>query len=250
MWNIGTYLGAAQLLGMLALTFAAVLALAHVSGFRSGAGRDHLEIDLEEAFEAMAVGAVGSVVVLVTLGRLGPTDPPDQWIRLIAIQTVPLSIGAALGNALLADNGSLGSESGNSRSSEARALLTDVAATAFGAFFLAFNIAPTEEVQLVASDASLMHLVAIIVLSLVIAYGVVFEAEFVGIGRRRAQAGPFQRPITETTLSYCVSLGVAAAMLLLLGRMEIGDPIRDVVAQTVVLGLPAAIGGAAGRLVV
>jgi uncharacterized membrane protein len=32
--------------------------------------------------------------------------------------------------------------------------------------------------------------------------------------------------------------------------MEIGDPIRDVVAQTVVLGLPAAIGGAAGRLVV
>lgn len=250
MWNIGTYLDAWQILGMLALTFVAVLALAHVSGFRGGAARDHLATDLEEAVEALAVGAVGSLAVLVALARLGPGDPPDQWIRLVALQTVPLSIGAALGNALLADQGSLGKSDASNEGSEARALITDVAATGFGAFFLAFNIAPTEEVQRLASEASLAHLVALIGLSLVVGYAIVFEAEFIGIGRRRAQLGPFQHPLTETTLSYCVSLGVAALMLVALGRLELGDPVRDIVAQTVVLGLPATIGGAAGRLVV
>ena len=250
MWNIGTYLGAWQLMAMLALTFVALIALAHVSGFRSGAARDHVATDLEEAVEALAVGAIGSVVVLVALGRLGPADPLDQWVRFIALQTVPLSVGAALGNALLADRGSLGNGRAAKRGSAGSALLADVAATAFGAFFLSFNIAPTEEVRLLASEVSLVHLVALIVLSLVIGYAIVFEAEFIGIGRRRAQAGPFQHPITETTLSYCVSLGVAALTLVALGRMELGDPVRDLVAQTIVLGLPATIGGAAGRLVV
>lgn len=250
MWNIGTSLAAWQLIGMLALTFVALIALAHVSGFRAGAARDHFATDLEEAVEALAVGAIGSVVVLVALARLGPTDPLDQWIRFTALQAVPLGIGAALGNALLADRGSLGNGQTANKGSEARALLVDVAATAFGAFFLCFNIAPTEEVQLLASEASLVHLVALIVLSLLIGYAIVFEAEFIGVGRRRAQAGPFQHPITETTLSYCVSLGVAALTLVVLGRMELGDPVRDLVAQTVVLGLPATIGGAAGRLVV
>jgi len=249
-WNIGTYLDAGQLMTMLVVTFAAVLALAHVSGFRSDAGKHRFASDLEQGIEALAVGAVGSLVVLLALGRLGPGDPPDQWIRFVALQTVPLSVGAALGNAFLAEGGGLGGNDQKRPPSAARALATDVGATAFGAFFLAFNIAPTEEVQLLASEASPGHLVALIVLSLVIGYAIVFEAEFLGIGRRRAQTGPFQRPIIETTLSYCVSLAVAAGMLFLLGRMELGDPIRDLVAQTVVLGLPATVGGAAGRLVV
>ena len=250
MWNIGSSLGVWHLMALLALTFFALIALAHVSGFRSDAAKDHFATDVEEAVEALAVGAIGSVVVLVALARLGPADPLDQWVRFIALQTVPLSVGAALGNALLADRGSLGNDDAASEGSEARAVIVDVAATAFGAFFLCFNIAPTEEVQLLASEATLIHLVALMVLSLLIGYAIVFEAEFIGIGKRRAQAGPFQHPITETTLSYCVSLGVAALTLMALGRMELGDPLRDIVAQTVVLGLPATIGGAAGRLVV
>jgi len=82
-----------------------------------------------------------------------------------------------------------------------------------------------------------------------VGYAIVFEAEFLGIGKRRAQIGPFQRPSAETTLSYCVALLVSAGILFLLGRVELGDPIRDIVAQTIVLGLPATVGGAAGRLV-
>jgi len=249
-WLIALSLDAVQLLLLLALTFVASLALAHVSGFRNDAKAHRFTSDLEQAVEALAVGAVGSLVILFALARLGPEDPPERWLAMIALQTVPLAIGASLGNAFLSDSGSrLGDERGGSQSSW-RALGTDVAATAFGAFFLCFNIAPTEEVRLLAAELGLGHLVGLIVLGLLIGYAIVFEAEFVGIGSRRAQKGPFQQPVTETALSYCVSLAVAGAILLLLGRIELGDPLRDVVAQIIVLGLPATIGGAAGRLVV
>ena len=235
---------------LLALTFVASLALAHVSGFRTDAKAHRFTSDLEQAVEALAVGAVGSLVILVALARLGPGDPAARWLGMIALQSVPLAIGAALGNAFLSDSGSRLGDEGAGPQSSWRALGTDVAATAFGAFFLCFNIAPTEEVQLLAAELGLAHLVALIVLGLLIGYAIVFEAEFVGIGSRRAQQGPFQQPITETALSYCVSLAVALAILVLLGRVELGDPLRDVVAQTIVLGLPATVGGAAGRLVV
>lgn len=227
-----------------------MLALARVSGFRNDAGKHRFSSELEQAVEALAVGAVGSLVVLVALARLGPGDPPDNWVRMVALQTVPLSIGAALGNAFLADRGSRVGDGQGKPASAWQALGVDVAATAFGAFFLCFNIAPTQEVMVLASEIGLAHLIALIALSLGIGYAVVFEAEFVGVGSRRAQLGPFQKPITETALSYVVSLAVAAVVLILLGRVELGDPIRDVVAQTIVLGLPATIGGAAGRLVV
>jgi len=248
-WNIGTYLDAGQLLLFLGLAFVVVFALSHMSGFRLAPDRHRFSVDLEETVQALAVGAVGGLVVMVSLARLGPDDPPEQWARLVALQTVPLSIGAALGNAFLAEGGSRVSGDDPPPAAAWKALGADVLATAFGAFFVCFNIAPTEEIQLLASEMSPLHLVALIGLSLVVGYAIVFEAEFLGIGRRRAQTGPFQQPVTETVLSYCVALMVAAGLLFLLGRVEPGDPIRDVVAQTIVLGLPATIGGAAGRLV-
>ena len=248
-WNIGAYLDAGQLLAFLAFAFLAAFGLSHMSGFRLQADQHRLSTDLEEAVEALAVGAVGALIVMVTLARLGPDDPPEHWVRLVALQAIPLSIGAALGNAFLAEGGSRVSGEDAPPGSAWSALGVDVLATAFGAFFVCFNIAPTEEVQLLASQMSPAHLIALMALSLAIAYAIVFEAEFLGIGRRRAQIGPLQRPLAETTLSYCVALLVAAGLLFLLGRVEPGDPARDIVAQAVVLGLPATIGGAAGRLV-
>lgn len=225
-----------------------MLGLAHISGFRDEREGHGIAKDLEQAVQALAVGAIGSLVMLLALDRLGPEDPADRWFRLIALQAVPLSFGAALGNAFLRDRGSRLGDGNGAETSPWRALGADVAATAFGAFFLSFNIAPTEEVQLLATHASAAHLIALIALSLVIGYAIVFEAEFVGIARRRSQPGPFQRPVTETALSYCVSLLVAGGTLLVLGRLDLSDPLRDIVAQIIVLGLPATIGGAAGRL--
>jgi uncharacterized membrane protein len=56
--------------------------------------------------------------------------------------------------------------------------------------------------------------------------------------------------VPETLLAYIVSLLAALIALYLFDRVEIGDSIGQVVSETLVLGLPAAVGGAAGRVAV
>jgi uncharacterized membrane protein len=78
----------------------------------------------------------------------------------------------------------------------------------------------------------------------------VFAAGFTTQQRRLQQQGLFQRPITETVLSYLLSLGAAALMLWFFQRLDFQDPWISWLEQSMLLGLPATIGGAAGRLTV
>ena len=66
--------------------------------------------------------------------------------------------------------------------------------------------------------------------------------------RRRQSPGPFQRPITETVLAYLTSLATAAGALWLFGQIEPGEDWFVAFTKVVVLGLPASIGAAAGRI--
>jgi putative integral membrane protein (TIGR02587 family) len=116
-----------------------------------------------------------------------------------------------------------------------------------GALFLSFSIAPTDEISMLAAELDYAHALALIALSLLVTYVIVFASGF-GTGQHEQQ-GPFQSPLTETVLAYVLSLLVALAALFLFDRIEWGDPLAEIVAMVLVLGLPA-VGGAAGRLVV
>jgi putative integral membrane protein (TIGR02587 family) len=79
---------------------------------------------------------------------------------------------------------------------------------------------------------------------------VVFEAGFADAKKRREQKGLFQRPLTETVVSYLVALVMSALMLFLFQNLHLADPWTVSLSHVIVLGLPAAVGGAAGRLAV
>jgi putative integral membrane protein (TIGR02587 family) len=84
--------------------------------------------------------------------------------------------------------------------------------------------------------------------SLLISYGIVFEANFADQQRRRQQQGIFQQPISETVASYLVSLIAAGFMLWFFQQLSFADPWPMWLSHTLILGLPATVGGAAGRL--
>jgi putative integral membrane protein (TIGR02587 family) len=164
---------------------------------------------------------------------------------------VPLCIGAAVANAIFGPHGERsreGDEQSGGEQSVGEAFIADFGATIIGAIFLAFSIAPTDEVPMLAAELDFGHALALIALSLLLTYIIVFASGF-GTGQHE-QRGPFQSPLTETVLAYLLSLLVALAALYLFDRIEWGDPLGDILAQVLVLGLPAAVGGAAGRLVV
>jgi putative integral membrane protein (TIGR02587 family) len=93
-------------------------------------------------------------------------------------------------------------------------------------------------------------LLATIVASLLISYGIVFVAGLTNQARRYQQKGLFHRPINETLVAYIISLMAGLLMLWFFHQLSLDDPWTLWLSHAIVLGLPATIGGAAGRLVV
>lgn len=250
MWWIGTTAELWKLLLFLGLAVLISLGLARsrTGGFKEDTG---LFATIEQAVDGVAVGLVGAVVVLAVLNRIQASDPLESILGKVIVQTVPLSIGAAVANAIFGRHGERnreGSERGEESQTAMQAFLADFSATIIGAIFLAFSIAPTDEVPMLAAELDYAHQLALIGLSLALSYIIVFASGF-GTGQHE-QAGAFQSPVTETVMAYVLSLLVVLIALFLFDQIEWGDPLGHIVAMVLVLGLPATIGGAAGRLVV
>jgi putative integral membrane protein (TIGR02587 family) len=131
-----------------------------------------------------------------------------------------------------------------------RAVVIDLAAGFAGALILGLAIAPTEEVPMLATEIPVLYLPLVILFSLALTYAIVFEAGFRGRERRWQAPGPFHRPATETVLAYVTALLTSAGLLWLYGQIDVGSDGFVAFTHVLVLGLPAAIGAAAGRLAV
>lgn len=249
MWWIGEYRSRPHLLGFLALAFLANTALARLSGFRSDV-RPSLRREAAEAIEAMGVGTLTSFVVLVSLGQVDVGTSLYSLAGMVAVQVVPLSLGATVGNLVFDPETGRAGDGDTPARSPLWELLNDVSATFAGALFLGFAIAPTEEIPMIAAGLTLLHVFALVFLTLFASYLIVFASGFDPSHRGRHVGGLFQRPFSETMLSYVVSLAAALVLLYGFGQIELGDPLYWTLTQMIVLGVPAAIGGAAGRVVV
>lgn len=60
----------------------------------------------------------------------------------------------------------------------------------------------------------------------------------------------FQHPLAETTMTCAISLMVSFGLLALLGQREVMSYPSTAIAAVLALGLPAIVGGVAGRLIV
>lgn len=253
MWWIGEYLGTPHLLGLLLFALLINYALASVGGFRRN---QPVMGNLEEALDAVAIGAAVSVLVLAVLNRISWSEPFESNLGVIILQTVPLSIGASVSNILFAkveDNGEDERQSHQrdraKNSTVFQRTLTDIGATVAGAIIIGFSIAPTEEIPMLANEMGWLNELAIVATSLLITYAIVFASGFDPQGEIQDH-GIFQHPVSETTISYVVSLALSFIMLMLFDQVSIDNPLSNTVSQVLVLGLPASIGGAAGRVAI
>lgn len=251
-WWVGSHTSPAQMLLVLALLGVPVLALNKTTGFRLT--RDVRTRDAAaDTIEALAVGIVVTGVVLVLLREIGPDTALRTALGKVVYEAVPFCLGVGVARHFLhggradPDDDDTGSRS----KGPARALhptLSDLGATTLGAAFISLSIAPTDEVPMIASAMSPQWLLLLVAVTLLASYAIVFAAGFHRQEARHAQEGPFQWPVTETVVSYLVSLVVALLLLWLFQRGV--RPNADLLTRAIVLGFPAAVGGAAGRLAV
>lgn len=248
-WWAGQRTTPVRSLVVLAVCYASLLVLHRVSGFREDSDVTFGDA-ARDAAEALALGLVLTAGVLVLLREITTDTPTGVALSKIVYQSVPFGLGVGVARVLLLDDGE-GDDGGGDSGGDGdgwRGTLSDLGATLLGAVFVGMAIAPTDEIPMLESQMDDQWVLALLGASLVISYVVVFVAGFSGEEQRRQHEGFLQHPLTETVVCYLLALVAAAAMLWLFNRA--GGPADVTLNRTVVLGLPTAIGGAAGRLAV
>ncbi|MCF4966460.1 TIGR02587 family membrane protein [Nostoc sp. CMAA1605] len=251
-WWVGSLVKAQLMMSAIALMFVVVFLLNKTEGFRKIQRRKRPYESITDTIEAIAIGIICSALMLILLREITIATSLKEAIGKIIFESVPFTFGVALANQFLGEsnNNQESSHNNHQKPSNLNATFADLGATLIGATVIAFNIAPTDEVTMIVAAVSAPWLLAIMAASLVISYAIVFQAGFSDQQKRKQQKGIFQRPLSETVISYLVSLIASAFMLWFFHKLSFSNPWSMWLENTLILGLPATIGGAAGRLAI
>ena len=240
MWWLGFSMAQWKLALLLLVTIPLLIGLSHYMGFEETFG---LKDDALDALVALAIGFFSAAVTLGVFAVLQTSMSAEEIIGKISIQAVPGSIGAMFAQSELG---------GNYKKRQERrrhaGYFGELFIMAAGALFLAFNVAPTEEIVLIGHQMSPWHSIALVLLSLFIMHAFVYSVEFQG-------SVPIPEGITRrsifvryTVVGYAVVLLMSAYILWTFGRID-DLAMGQVPSILIVLGFPAAVGAAAARLI-
>jgi putative integral membrane protein (TIGR02587 family) len=243
MWSIGLYVHPLRLLLFIAANFLVLVLLSRFGGFeRTASARE----DMLDALAAYAVGTVSSVAILTLFGLLDTQMALDELVGMIAIQAVPGSFGAMIARKQLTAGEPDDDEEKAARSAGYGGQLFLMLA---GALFLAFNVAPTEEMILIGYKMSPWHSLVLMLASMLLLHLLVFAVGFAGQEDAPEGYGVVRRFLVFTVPGYAIALAVSLYVLWTFGRVD-GNTVQTVSGTVVVLGFPAATGAAIARLVV
>lgn len=237
MWDTGSTIASAKLLVLLGLAFAVVVGYNAIAGFRRERSIPELLID---AAQGIGISVVIAASALLVLGRLEPELGFGVIVGRVGLLTIPVAFGTSLAASVL-------SEPEKGASEEPVGPIGRLIVAGGGAVYFALNVAPTDEVRILGSEAGWPLLLVAVGTSLMIGLIFVFEAGVSGgRGHDRGET-PLQGPYGETIAAYAVALGVSAVLLWAFGLTD-GVSLRGIVGEVVMLGIVASIGAATGRL--
>jgi putative integral membrane protein (TIGR02587 family) len=240
MWWLGFYMDESRLALLLIVTIPLLIGLSHYMGFEDTFG---FKDDALDAFVALAVGFVAGTATLSLFSVIGLDMSAREIIGKISIQAVPGSIGAMFAQSELG---------GKDRKKEQKRRHAgyggEIFIMAAGALFLAFNVAPTEEMLLIAHQMSVCHSIALALVSLLVMHAFVYALEFHGTASIPPETRFWSVFLRYTIVGYAVALLMSLYILWTFGRTD-GLAFTQTVSILVVLGFPSAVGVAAARLI-
>ncbi len=248
MWFLGFYVHPLRLLVLCTLNLPMLVLLAHYIGFEKSISWGAA---CRDAITAYGLAIVVSAGFLLLFNVFGAQATPQTIAATIALQAVPASIGALLGRS------QLGGTSDDTEDDEDEDNGGEVMDTGYwrelfmmvvGALFLNLNVAPTDEMNLIAFKLTPVHTLLMVVISIVLMHGFVYAVQFRG-GHQRAEGVGWWRPFLLYTIpGYVVALVVSLYVLWTFERLD-SVSLQHIMTTTVVLGLPASIGAASARLI-
>ncbi len=208
---------------------------------------------LEQSMEEMGIGILLTIFILWITQRISADMPLSELSGKVIVEAVTVAIGISVGKTQLREKDDDKKEpSGKDdplKSTVEPDLLRTVNISLCGAILIASNVAPTDEVVVIALETAVFKLLIIILLSIGIGGGVLYYINFTGAHKWvRKPTDPWD-VVWGTTIMYAVSLISSAFMLWFFGRFQ-DLSLYGMVAETVVLAFPAALGASAGRLLI
>ncbi|HWT30673.1 MAG TPA: TIGR02587 family membrane protein [Propylenella sp.] len=243
MWQLGFSMSRLRLALFIAITLPVLFGLSYYSGFEKTETRAE---DAEDAFVAFGVGFIAAALMLALFGMITWDMPLGEIFGKIGIQTVPASIGAIVASKQFhAGGGEDDEEEEEKRASYPGELFLMTA----GAIFVAFNVAPTEEMLLIAFTMTSWHAVALALVSVLMLHGFVYTVGFAGQEEPPGYAGFWLTFLHFTIAGYGIALLVSLYVLWTFER-TVDVHFAEVAMMMVVMAFPASLGAAMARLVV
>jgi putative integral membrane protein (TIGR02587 family) len=243
MWWLGFSMEPGRLLLFMSINFSILIGLSYFAGFeRTFSWKE----DAMDAFAAFGVGILTSAAMLALLAVITFDMTWGEIVGKVALQSVPASIGAMLGRKQL--GGGQDTQAEEERKAEA-GYGGELFLMLAGALFLALNVAPTEEMILIAYQMSPWHTLALGFVSIILLHVLVYTVGFSG-QESRPEGGTFLSTFFHFTLAgYGIALLISFYVLWTFGRTEDVAP-TEIASMVVVLGFPASLGAATARLVI
>lgn len=238
LWDLGHVMPPLRLALLCALTLPLLVRLSRLGGLRRTAS---LRDDIADALVAVAVAALAAGVLLFVFGVLDAEASPREIVGKVAIQTVPGGIGAMLARNQLG-------EAQDQVEAEEGSYSGELFLMVVGALFLSLNIAPTDEVFLIAYAMDPWRQLALLGLGVALLHGFVFSFGFRGAEGGRPHEGFWSLLVRFTFPGYALAVAVSLYVLWSFGRLE-GHAMEEALGAVIVLSFPGALGAAAARVV-
>src|SRR5688572_30142857 len=242
MWWGGFYIPRGKILLLLAVNFGVLLVLQHFSGLHP---RKTTGGQIRAAIAAYGIGIVISALMLLVIGVLRGDTTTNDIIGKIALQTVPVSLGASIA----ASEFGAGHEEAERRAEEPL-LLPSVGIGIAGAMIFGFTVGSTEEPMIIGEQITWVHAVALVVISVALVLGISY-----GVGRHKLGVDPLSRDwlgfyVREALVTYVAALLVAAFLLWTFGRIGPDVALAQTVHMMLALGLVTALGATTAELLI
>jgi putative integral membrane protein (TIGR02587 family) len=244
MWWLGFYMDRLRLALFVGLGLILLIGLSRQVGFAQNA---RWFDDIGDALSAYAIGVLVTLACLALFGMLDGTMSWSQWVGKVAVQSVPAGIGAILARSQL--TGAPEQDEDMPDDPPPASYAGELFLMLGGAVFVAFNVAPTDEIQLIAQLITPWHAVLLALCSVALLHLLVYNLGFSGQEEWPENAGFLTVFYRFSLAGYGLALAVSLYILWTFGRTD-DTGLAETITMVVILGFPSSIGAATARLIV
>lgn len=239
-WWTGFIASPEKLLAFVIFTFLLLLGYNRHAGMRPDASFKNV---LHESLEEIALAFTVAFLFLLLINKIGFTMSFREIAGKVIVESMIVAIGVSVGTAQL---GQGNGEERKQREEGKGGLLQMAVLAVCGAVLISSSVAPTEEILKIAIFSESFHLLAMIFISILVSGIILFFSDFKGTG---SLEGGRRAMMLHLIISYLCALAVSILMLWFFDRIG-GYGYKVIIAEIIVLGIPASLGASAGRLLI